>query len=423
MPDPAKTPEEIEDVLASIRRLVSDNSSAPVTASKEPPAAASAAAPDDRLVLTSSFRVSDPEDPWVPVGAAHPIAPKRSLLTNAGTAKRNDTGWLPDDRLANFDDVGDTGGDTLDGPDQPPEQSEADTEDLLRLDGAVEESAEFEPETGDDNWPTPGAELALLTLVARREPSDGSTAPEPADADDDLGEVAGATPSHDTPVADNMGSEGSTDTDVPEADLAGDMAVSDDASDDTLSDTPDDTPDGADDQARAEALVADAVMEDATPQDAVPEDDAVDPADDIADDHGDDTGNSSDDEDPMQTDQTPDDGSGHLDENHDLNIAANHIAEDETPQDKPTPVPVFSARAPVEDTGPEAPVDDLGDDPTPFSIPEAEDGFMDEETLREIIVEVVREELQGVLGQRITRNVRKMVRREVRLALAAEDLE
>jgi hypothetical protein len=52
-----------------------------------------------------------------------------------------------------------------------------------------------------------------------------------------------------------------------------------------------------------------------------------------------------------------------------------------------------------------------------------EEGFLDEETLRRIVAEVVREELQGALGERITRNVRKLVRREIRLVLAADELD
>jgi hypothetical protein len=35
----------------------------------------------------------------------------------------------------------------------------------------------------------------------------------------------------------------------------------------------------------------------------------------------------------------------------------------------------------------------------------------------------VREELQGALGERITRNVRKLVRREIRLVLAVDELD
>ncbi|MEO3476395.1 hypothetical protein AAFO90_01855 [Phaeobacter sp. CAU 1743] len=51
-----------------------------------------------------------------------------------------------------------------------------------------------------------------------------------------------------------------------------------------------------------------------------------------------------------------------------------------------------------------------------------EDTYLDEESLRELVAEIVREELQGALGERITRNVRKLVRREIHRALAAQDL-
>ncbi len=54
--------------------------------------------------------------------------------------------------------------------------------------------------------------------------------------------------------------------------------------------------------------------------------------------------------------------------------------------------------------------------------PEAEK-FVDEDLLREIVSEMVRAELQGDLGDRITRNVRKLVRREIHHALAARDFE
>lgn len=67
-------------------------------------------------------------------------------------------------------------------------------------------------------------------------------------------------------------------------------------------------------------------------------------------------------------------------------------------------------------------VEDLGYRGAAFGLGD-DDSVLDEEVLREIIAQVIREELQGVLGQRITRNVRKMVRREIRLALTAEELE
>jgi hypothetical protein len=47
----------------------------------------------------------------------------------------------------------------------------------------------------------------------------------------------------------------------------------------------------------------------------------------------------------------------------------------------------------------------------------------DEELLRELVRDIIREELQGALGERITRNVRKLVRAEIARALAVRDFE
>lgn len=51
----------------------------------------------------------------------------------------------------------------------------------------------------------------------------------------------------------------------------------------------------------------------------------------------------------------------------------------------------------------------------------AADAAIDQEQLRSMVVAIVREELQGALGERITRNVRKLVRREIYRILASED--
>ena len=48
---------------------------------------------------------------------------------------------------------------------------------------------------------------------------------------------------------------------------------------------------------------------------------------------------------------------------------------------------------------------------------------LDVVTLRDMVTDIVREELQGPLGERITRNVRKLVRREIQRALASQDFE
>ncbi|MBB3993051.1 hypothetical protein GGR95_000670 [Sulfitobacter undariae] len=53
----------------------------------------------------------------------------------------------------------------------------------------------------------------------------------------------------------------------------------------------------------------------------------------------------------------------------------------------------------------------------------SDDQLLDEDALRELVSEIVREELQGALGERITRNVRKLVRREIHRALTAQEME
>lgn len=59
-------------------------------------------------------------------------------------------------------------------------------------------------------------------------------------------------------------------------------------------------------------------------------------------------------------------------------------------------------------------------EPEVFAVDEA---ILDEGTLREMVAEIVREELQGALGERITRNVRKLVRREIHRVLASQELD
>ncbi len=48
---------------------------------------------------------------------------------------------------------------------------------------------------------------------------------------------------------------------------------------------------------------------------------------------------------------------------------------------------------------------------------------MDEDALRALVAEVIREELQGNVGERITRNVKRLVRREVQRALSMKSLD
>jgi cell pole-organizing protein PopZ len=78
--------------------------------------------------------------------------------------------------------------------------------------------------------------------------------------------------------------------------------------------------------------------------------------------------------------------------------------------------------APARKTGPDAPhssqvvTELLNEDGTPLAV-------LDETALAEIVRQVLRAELQGDLGERITRNVRKLVRAEINRALIARDLD
>lgn len=57
------------------------------------------------------------------------------------------------------------------------------------------------------------------------------------------------------------------------------------------------------------------------------------------------------------------------------------------------------------------------------SLADEEDAILDEEALRDMVSEIVRQELQGALGERITRNVRKLVRREIHRALTSQQFD
>ena len=53
---------------------------------------------------------------------------------------------------------------------------------------------------------------------------------------------------------------------------------------------------------------------------------------------------------------------------------------------------------------------------------ELSEGAIDPEALRALVTEIVRDELRGALGHKATRNIRRLVRREIRLALDLHDL-
>ncbi|OAN72334.1 hypothetical protein A8B82_20165 [Sulfitobacter sp. EhC04] len=98
---------------------------------------------------------------------------------------------------------------------------------------------------------------------------------------------------------------------------------------------------------------------------------------------------------------------------------------------QPDAASFFSDRGGDEHVGPDRPVTDRPGAAGDAKASTAEerpvfgddDQVLDEEALRDLVSEIVRAELQGALGERITRNVRKLVRREIHRALTAQELE
>lgn len=93
---------------------------------------------------------------------------------------------------------------------------------------------------------------------------------------------------------------------------------------------------------------------------------------------------------------------------HDSGAAASvHEAEPDT---DPVAAEVATDGADWEDVG------EVSDD-------ESGEAVIDEDALREMVAHMVREELQGSVGERITHNVRRMVRREIARALSLQQVE
>ena len=99
-------------------------------------------------------------------------------------------------------------------------------------------------------------------------------------------------------------------------------------------------------------------------------------------------------------------------------VAAELLEDDPLAADLDGDAPVARGIDEGEEAGPtqRMPTEILDADGTPLAV-------LDEAALQEIVRQMIREELQGALGERITRNVRKLVRAEINRALVARDLD
>ena len=107
-------------------------------------------------------------------------------------------------------------------------------------------------------------------------------------------------------------------------------------------------------------------------------------------------------------------------------IAATEALEEVFARQSPPQVPVTSPREQAAAVVDAAPF--VASGATPVTGAQAGDAIppsalADEAFLREIVTDVLRQELQGELGERITRNMRKLVRREINRALSQLDYD
>ncbi len=333
MPEPV-TNAQIEDVLSSIRRLVSEDSTHDARV-MQPSKPSESAAPQDaartgKLVLTPALRVEEDEIAR-PDQASHEAAPSADpqmawsdpAATLLGAARPEEAGDAQGD---NSGDAASVMAEDRQGEDADQVAPEAIAEDSA---AAALDLPETEAETGD--------EVADAGTADR-------FAPDAALSDTEASDLEG-------PASEEMAGEGADDAaqDLPtfHSSRAESLSAKIEALEAVIGRTRDQwEPDGTSDDAYAGTPVETLAWRDASEADEAPE--------------------------PAAAPAEPE---------------AQRTAEPTT--------------------------DDLA----------ADEAVIDEDSLRELVAEIVRQELQGALGERITRNVRKLVRREIHRALAAQDLE
>lgn len=102
-------------------------------------------------------------------------------------------------------------------------------------------------------------------------------------------------------------------------------------------------------------------------------------------------------------------------EAHIADVAAFSPVEDTHSEPEPEETPLENPVGAADEAGATEEDDEDEDD--------EEELLMDEDALRDLVAEIVRDELKGTLGETITRNVRKLVRREIRTALLSQTLD
>lgn len=412
MSEPVKH-SEIEDVLSSIRRLVSDADRQPDKTKDGTPKVQL-----DRLVLTDALRVPEPEDTEEATQEESDVAetdsPSGSETTTAvdhfefltrNSQKSRNAGHFGDDAVveeghaesdagaakdtnANGAKLQEASGDVWHEDEDPPESdkltfAQSETEDLI---AGASEPGNNQPEPSDDEERPMFAAVASKFAVDKDAPW--------SDPDATLYEAAGITSQAD---ADPYGNP----DDIRP--LTEKIAALEEVIGQTEDQWEPDDP-GADDYAGTEVDTLeweDTPLEESAAETAVPMFRHTVLEDDIA---------------PAEPVNNPPEETE--EDREDPAAAETHLSppSDETLED---------VKATVEDGEQTSdPVIELTEqDQTEPETSNIDEATMDEAALRQLVAEIVREELQGVLGERITRNVRKLVRREIHRALTLQELD
>lgn len=379
MSDPAKN-SEIEDVLSSIRRLVSEEA--------RPPLRPQAPVKPDRLVLTPALRVAD-----------SPIEPPLDLTAT-------DTESLPEDAAqpdAEMPDAEMHDGETHDVQADLPDHSDVDTQDATAQDQQDQdqqdqdqaeasdieqdlEASDIEQDLQEESDPWSEHAPALETVLngdtddQDRQSETVATADEPAAAEPQQPETEGSfdfDALRDAPLQGFDPEQGHHEP-AAQVETAAPVAAVSSALMDRI--------------ARMEAVVAD------QDGDWEPDGDAAD-----------------------ANAATPTETLAWEDHVEDEIAAPEQVEADPETAHFRHAEPAYAAPDDAMTAAQDADNDysDAQDD----DFTSAEDAILDEEALREMVADIVRQELQGALGERITRNVRKLVRREIHRALASHELD
>ena len=358
MSDPV-TNAEVEDVLSSIRRLVSEDKR-PMQAFKDPEP--QAVEPSDRLVLTPALRVAD-------APAAEESADTADAPRSADDFARDVQQMTAAAETAHAEvDVSDAGnGD---------ETVEADLHKLFEDEASSEEQTAPDQDYSDDPYGFADDEDAD---GAEDEQSWLRRAPEDEEAHD--GEDAPVGTASLTAKIEALETAIGNISDTWEPDAPGEDEYSGtDAPAMSWEDEANDQPEPAQQEEASQDAESDAlaVMEDITDADKEDKDEDTSPG---------------------------------------IFASTRHHAADvpEMPEESAREADAMLTPPPVANVSSAA---DEGD----FEY-EQDDQVIDEGALRDLVSEIVRSELQGALGERITRNVRKLVRREIHRALTAQEME